>query len=111
MNDLDLSWFVRQEVIDDVDKNAHSIATRIIEQNLDPECEEAFEIAGEFLGWEDYTDEEFEYLIRLIIASCSLISMKNKGLVEEVGRGSYKLTNLGNCVSEALEKKHAEDNA
>lgn len=107
MDDLNLSWFVRQEVIDAIDCHIRAIAEDVVDQGLDPEGEEAFEIVGEFMNWQEYTDEEFEYLIRMVIAQCTLESMRRKGLVEETDDGAFKMTPLGNMVSAAYEAKHA----
>lgn len=104
-DELDLSWFMRDEVEKEIEEKTPSIASKIRKEQIDPESERAVEIALDFIDWTDYTSEEFEYLMRSIVTQTTLMGLKEKGLVEEVEPDRFRLTSKGKLVSKAVRNK------
>ena len=105
MSNSDLSWFVRDEVREEVERLSPVIAKELRSENIDPESTEALDVFTKHLNIESYTSEEFEFALRLIIATTTLMSLQSRGLAIEVSPGQFELTPKGKLVSEALNKK------
>lgn len=102
--ETNLSWFLREEVESEISEKIMQISYQIRNEKVDPESDRALEIASEYIDWEKYTSEEFEMLVRSMIAQTTLLSLESRGLVEEVSPGKYKITEIGKLVSDQLEK-------
>ena len=105
MDDLELDWFIREEVESGIETNLMPIAESLVEDEVDYTND--FEEICKYLkrGWPsfvDFTAEEFTYVLEHLATQCSLISMTKKGLLKETEPGTYALTDMGKLAQEKL---------
>ena len=106
MGNMELDWFVREEVESQMLENLPGIAKELVEADVDYVND--FDVICEYFDrswpfWKEFTAEEFTYVLENLATQCSLVSMAQKGLLEEVEDGEYMLTDLGKLAKAKLD--------
>lgn len=100
--EFDMSWLVRDSVEKNITEKVRPICNKLLELQIKPESDEAVEAIIEFVDFGDYTEDEFEWLLKMVISEYYLITLENKGLVKEVEPGTFEITQLGRQVYDLL---------